>query len=243
MTKTAIHNGQVCIFNNRYHTYTVNDQRLTSGTTFIKQFFPKFDGPKIAAEIAKKRGTTPEALLKEWKEKGERASREGDMVHGYAEWMFDANSDPGLPPYAIEADRVGLLTTQLLKVRDKLEDKHLQPLEPEKIIFSPGLGVAGQIDLLLQDPIRRVIVLDWKTNEGLTLDNPFQNGLSPIDHLEDANLNHYALQLSLYQYIMEVEGYFPEGTEYKRLIVHLTEKDHVLYSVKYLKEEIEAMFI
>lgn len=241
MTKIEIHNGQVCNFYEDKHIYTVNNKRLTSGTTFIKQFFPKFDGPKIAAEIAEKRGTTPAELLKEWKEKGERASREGSLVHSYAEWMFDSNSDPGLPPYAIEPDRVGLLTVQLLKVSDEFQEKGFEPLEPEKIIFSPGLGVAGQIDLPLLDPAGRVIIVDWKTNEELKTDNPFQCGLSPIEHLEDANLNHYALQLSLYQYIMEVENYFPEGTEYKRLIVHLREKDHVLYSVKYLK--IEGMFI
>jgi len=243
MFKEVFHNGQKCTFDYDKHIYTVNGQNLTSGTTFIKQFFPEFDGPAIAEKIAPDRGTTPAELLAEWKEKGDRASGEGHMVHSYAEWMFDPNSDPGLPPYAIEADRVGLLTVQLLKACDKLQEKYFEPIEAEKIIFSPGLGVAGTIDLLMKDPARRVIILDWKTNEELTTSNPFQFGLPPVEDLEDANLNHYALQLSLYQYILEVENYFPAGQEYKRLIVHLTEDNHYLYSVKYLKDKIEDMLI
>jgi len=241
--KTVTHNNKACIFNEASHTYTVNGKQLISGTTFIKQFLPKFDAQSVADKIADKRGTTPEALLKEWKEKGERANREGSMVHGYSEWMHDPNSDPGLPPYAIEANRVGLLTAQLLQACDKLQDKYFEPIEAEKIIFSLGLGVAGMIDLLMSSLARQVIILDWKTNSELTTSNPFQNCFPPIDHLEDANLNHYALQLSLYQYILRAENYFPDDTEFKRIIVHLTEDNHYLYSVKYLEDEIEAILI
>ena len=239
-TKTVTHNGQTCTFDDKYHIYTVNDQRLVSGTSFLRQFFPKFDAPKIAAEIAIKRGTTPAELLKEWKEKGERASREGSLVHSYAEWV---NNDVEVPPYSIKDDRVGLLTVQLLDACDKLQEKGFEPLEPEKIIFSPGLGIAGTIDLPLLDPAGRLVILDWKTNEGLTLNNPFQECLSPIDHLEDANLNQYALQLSLYQYIIMIEGYYPEATGYRRMIVHLSENDNKIYFCKYLEDEIESMFI
>jgi len=238
MIKTAIHNGLTCEFRKEDHIYTIKEtgQVLTSGTTFIKQFLPKFDTPVIAQETAIKRGTTAKALIKEWKE----AADEGDFVHSYAEWI---HNDVELPPYPIEANRVGLLTCQLLKACDKLREKGFEVIEPEKIIFSPMLGLAGQIDLLLRDPAGRIIILDWKTCKKLTLDNPFQNCLEPIEHLEDANLNHYALQLSVYQYIFDVEKYFPAGQEYRRLIVHLTENDNKIYSCKFLEDEIEAMFI
>lgn len=243
MIKTTTHNGQTCILDEDKHIYTINGQRLISGTQLVKKFFPKFDGPKIANEIAEDRGTTPEVLIAEWKEKSEWASHEGKLVHSYAEWMFDPNSDPSLPPYAIGDDRVGLLTVQLLKACDKLESKNFEPIEAEKIIFSPSLGMAGTIDLLIKSPDGRIIILDWKTNEELTTNNPFQTGFPPINHLEDANLNHYTLQLSLYQYILEAEEYFPAGQEYKRIIVHLTENSNDLYLCKYLEEEIEAMLI
>jgi len=240
MIKTVTHNGQTCTFDDKYHIYTVNDQRLVSGTSFLRQFFPKFDAPKIAAEIAEKRGTTPAELLAEWKEKGYQASRDGDMVHGYAEWV---NNDVEVPPYSIGTDRVGLLTIQLLKACDKLKEKGFKPIEPEKIIFSPSLGIAGMIDLLLWDPAGRLVILDWKTSKEMKLNNPFQTCLSPIEYLDDSNLNHYALQLSLYQYILIAEGYYPEATGYRRMIMHLSENDNKIYACKYLEDEIESLLI
>ena len=247
--KTATHNNLTCEFDSHYHRYTVKEtgQVLTSGTTFIKRFFQKFDAPAVAKETAIKRGTTPEALIAEWKEKGETRGHEGDLVHSYSEYVF--NEEIEFPPYPIEADRVGFLTVQMLLALDKLYEKGFEPIEAEKIIFSPSLGVAGQIDLLLWayhkvDPLKKeLVILDWKTNEILTLDNPFQNALPPIEHLEDANLIHHSLQLSLYQYILQIEDYYPEATEYKRLIIHLQEDCSKPYFAKYLEDEIEGMVI
>ena len=241
--KTVTHNGQTCIFEEEGHTYTIQEtgQVLTSGTTFIKQFHQAFDGPKVAKKIAAKRGTTPEVLLAEWKEKGERASLQGSMVHEYAQWIY---SDIDGPPYVIDTDnRVGRLTVQLLQACDKLREKGFEPVEAEKIIFSARLGIAGMIDLLMIDPAGRVVVLDWKSNEKLTTNNSFETCFPPIEHLEYANLNLYALQLSLYQFILETENYFPVGQEFKRLIVHLTEDNHYLYAVKFLEDEIESLLI
>lgn len=242
-TKSATHNDLTCIFNDANHKYAIEEtgQVLTSGTTLIKRFFPKFDAPAVAEKIAEERGTTPAELLKEWKEKGEQASYEGSMVHSYAEYVF--NDDIDLPPYAIEADRMGLLTVQLLIAIDQLEAKGFKAIEAEKIIFSSTLGVAGQIDLLLWTPKKEIGILDWKTSEILTLDNPFQTGLGPLTHLEDANLIHHGLQLSLYQYILEIEDYYPEATGYKRLVVHLMEDCSKPYDCKYLESEIESMVI
>ena len=243
MIKKAIHNEYECIFDEKRHIYTVNGKRLTSGTTFIKQFLPKFDAPAVAAKTAVKRGTTAEALLKEWREKGERASREGSLVHSYAEWIYSDDTEES-PPYAIEDDnRVGLLTSSLVLAYDKLQAKKYKPVEAEKIIFSPSLGIAGMVDLLLIDPDGKIVILDWKTSEELKLDNPFQTCLPPIDHLEDANLTHYSLQLSLYQYILMQEGYYPAEQEYRRLIVHLMEDNYKIYSCRFLENEIESLLI
>ena len=243
--KSSTHNGLTCTLDERSHIYTVQEtgQILTSGTTFIGQFFPKFDAPTVAKETAIKRDTTPEALLEEWQEKGERTGREGSLVHSYSEFIFDDSKDETDAPYIIENDTVGRKTVQLLMAIDTLRSKGFEVIEAEKVIFSPVLGIGGMIDLLLRNPAGRVIVFDWKTNEGLTLDNPFQSGLGPLAHLEDSNLIHYTLQLSLYQYILITEGYFPAEQEFQRLIVHLMEDSNQPYLCKYLEEEIESMLI
>uniref|UniRef100_A0A6M3K3P2 Putative PD-(D/E)XK nuclease superfamily protein n=1 Tax=viral metagenome TaxID=1070528 RepID=A0A6M3K3P2_9ZZZZ len=216
---------------------------LTSVTNFIKQFFPKFDASAVSEKIAPDRGVGPAELMAEWKEIGKTASRAGTAVHEYARWMFSNNISPQPWPDEIKLDSIGLLTIQLIDACDKIYSKGFLPIEAEKIIFSSRLGLAGTVDLLLKDPAGPVIILDWKTNKELKIENPFETGLPPIDHLEDSNLNHYALQLSIYQYILEAEDYYPAGQEYRRLIVHLTETDNRVYSCKYLKDEIENMLI
>lgn len=241
--KSSTHNGLTCNLDEFSHVYTVKEtgQVLTSGTTFIGQFFPKFDAPKVAGEIAEKRGTTPAELLKEWKEKGDRTSHEGTLVHLYSEYIFNDEIDHA--PYTIENDVVGKKTVQMLMAIDTLRGKGFEVVGVEKVIFSTGLGVAGMIDLLLKNSAGQVVLLDWKTNETLNMDNPFQFGLDPLSHLEDSNLIRYTLQLSLYQYILITEGYFPAEQEFKRLIVHLMEDDNKPYFCKYLESEIESMLI
>ena len=177
--KTTTHKDLTCILSNKNHAYRVKEsgQVLTSGTTFISNHFPKFDAPAVAEEIAEKRETTPAALLKEWKEKGEKAAHEGKLVHEYAEFVF---SNEDRPPYYVEHDgRVGRLTVQMLLAIERLCARGYEPIEAEKIIFSPTLGVAGQVDLLMWGPFRTLLILDWKTSENMTLDNPFQFGLGP----------------------------------------------------------------
>jgi hypothetical protein len=58
MTKKAYHpSGLSVTFDERPHTYTVDQtgQVLTSGTTFIDQFFPKFESEKVARKCAGKK--------------------------------------------------------------------------------------------------------------------------------------------------------------------------------------------
>ena len=45
----------------------------------------KFDGVKIAAEMAERQNTTPELILAEWKEKAERGTARGNALHDFAE--------------------------------------------------------------------------------------------------------------------------------------------------------------
>jgi hypothetical protein len=54
----------------------------------------------------------------------------------------------------------------------------------------------------------RVNIIDYKTNKEIKMES-YKNWegvsdkmLSPIDHLDDCNFSHYALQLSIYMYII-----------------------------------------
>jgi ATP-dependent exoDNAse (exonuclease V) beta subunit len=116
-------------------------------------------------------------------------------------------------------------------------------LEAERVIFSVDLGLAGTIDLLMRDPKTGVVyILDWKTNKKISSENRWQKGLEPIDHLDDCAISHYGLQLSVYQYLLIEEGYFPPETTFVRQIIHLHQEEGIqIYNLGYYEREVEAI--
>jgi len=85
--------------------------------------------------------------------------------------------------------------------------------------------IAGRADkptIETIDGIRYMHIEDYKTNkiirtEGFTeRDGAKRKMLGPISHLEDCELTHYTLQLSLYQYMGEYFGFRPGN----RRIIH-----------------------
>ncbi len=130
----------------------------------------------------------------------------------------------------------------------------------EKRVFLQEFYVAGTIDVPLMIELWFAI-LDWKTNkeelhktagyykkvriggvwvksnEWVETGERFKY---PLDMLEASKFNKYALQLSLYAYILEQWGYklLPNGLE----IIHFpVGTKPLLIKIPYLKEEIEIM--
>jgi hypothetical protein len=87
-------------------------------------------------------------------------------------------------------------------------DQNLTPgIYPEHMVFLKSAGICGQADRVevVQDVID---IYDYKTNKEIKTQS-FTNWegvsekmLHPIDHLDDCNFIHYAIQLSIYLYIM-----------------------------------------
>jgi hypothetical protein len=78
---------------------------------------------------------------------------------------------------------------------------------PEHMVYLKSAGLCGQSDLV--EVINgEVHITDYKTNkeiktEGYTNWEGITTKMnSPVSHLDDCNVNHYALQLSLYLYII-----------------------------------------
>ena len=79
---------------------------------------------------------------------------------------------------------------------------------PEHFVYLKSAGICGQADLV--SIVNGYInILDYKTNKEIK-ENGFKNWegvvskmFKPVNNLEDCNLNHYNLQLSLYAYIIK----------------------------------------
>jgi len=245
--KTAHHPDgyHVIKFGEKWHTYKCNHNiKYVSGTKFISMLFPKFDMVAVSEKCSagknpKYAGRSPLDIRNEWSENGRISSDEGTNIHEYAESKV-SKWDVSKQPKPL-SDRCTAIYKQADIITSKLLDKFVFVCA-EMIVFSPSLKIAGMVDLLMWNPkTRTVLILDWKTNkDNPSVENSFnKKAFPPVDHIQDTKLNHYRLQLSLYRFIMETEGYFPNITKYQQAIIHLSEKAYAVIPLEYYEYEIK----
>ena len=179
-----------------------------SVTSFISNFKQPFDADTIAAKTSKSKkskwyGMTPEAIKEAWKSEANRATTLGTWYHNCRERDICELSTmerhgfvvPVVKP--IEKDGIKLSPNQKLA----------NGVYPEHMVYLKSAGLCGQSDLV-EVVDGAVHITDYKTNkeikvEGFTnWEGVTQKMLTPVSHLDDCNFNHYALQLSLYMFII-----------------------------------------
>jgi hypothetical protein len=251
MTTTALHpsNRFKVVFDEVRHTYDVfltnpqphdEPERCESGTSFISRFFPKFDTDAVAARCVGKpkyAGLSADEIKAAWRAKANAATKRGTRVHLFAERLMTGEGT--LPAPADEREAALFLQTSRAVVALL---KRFAFVAAEQIVFAPSLLLAGTIDLVMFDPKKRAIVLfDWKQNETIDIDNKWESGLPPIEHLPASSFVKYSLQLNLYQRIYSGEEFGPKSVEYRRALIHLMPDRYVFYKVPDLQKEIQAM--
>lgn len=214
--------------NHRYILKDDPDFEFTSSTRFIHKFFEPFDREAVAAKLLdmpKYEGVTKEDLFHEWNQ----SAVIGTKIH---EEMENYIVDNITPRHKKSIAGVEWLTAN---VPDACE------LYPEVIVYSKKLKIAGMIDLLVYNPEDDAYsIVDWKTNKKIH-ERAYQKktGIkAATSNIEDCNLNHYSLQLSLYRYILEEEY----GLKIKNIyLAHLKEDSVVSYNCLYMKRTLLDM--
>jgi len=214
----------------RYILSTNPDLEFISATTFISQFFEKFEAEKIAKKLVsvspKYMGMTVDEVLAMWKE----SANHGTIVHEELE-EYILNKSPLTEPKAVQ----GMNWLNKYKMKSNFE------IYPEVIIYSEELKISGTVDLLLHDKnSNQWIIMDWKTSKKIdTKSYKNKRGILPASsNIEDTKFNHYALQLSLYRYLLE-EYYNLKISQH--LIVHLKDEQCIGLHVPYMKNNIIQM--
>lgn len=228
------------------HIYksTINGREIkyTSGTGVIHSCFPPFDpSGEITKRCALKEGISVEELKAKWKAKGDASCKFGTRVHECCE--------------DIELGKTELRNTPL-DGREKIVFKHavgiaqkfrqrLDILGVEKIVFSPDLQIAGTIDLFARSrKTGDFVIIDHKTNQTIDTENKWNSfALPPIEHVPDINFYAYSLQLNLYQYLLQREGYVPKQAKFKLFLNHLTEAGSKLIELPDMQLEIRDIVV
>lgn len=234
-------------FNEETHIYKslIDGKALqyTSGTTFLGQFYPKFDPDgTIAERCAKREGLTVEELRAKWKAKGENSCRLGTRTHEICEDIELGRKLRNEPEDDAERQRFSNAIKMATKVKNCLNIVGV-----EKIVFSPRLAtpIAGTIDLLgMSKKNGNYIILDWKTNKKIEKHNAFNKFcLDPISHVPAISYHEYALQLNLYQFLLKYEGYAPKNATFRRFLCHITESSSELIELPDYQDEVKNLLI
>lgn len=196
-------------FEEETHKYTDSlGTNYTSATTWISQFGEKFDSEGCAKRKSAKTGVPFEDYLKEWAYKGEYACNIGTQIHSVLEnlwykkdYRFDKSLNEKFPEmeedFNFRKERCKTLFNKLKKV--------YCPVENEFIVYDQPNGVCGTIDFLAWNRVKKIYsIIDWKTSKEFQVNNHWgKKMLEPFSDMDEANCNHYSLQLSLYKYMLE----------------------------------------
>jgi len=185
------------LFDPAAHTYTVDGRILSSVSEVIKEFFPRFEGEKIARRIAMKgtnpkyRGMTAQGILRQWNAARDEAAFLGQKLH---EQIFNYLTD-------------GLMSESQEFVwwknwHNTVSEHYGKPARLEWRIFDERAGIAGTLDALFQDDRGQYHLLDWKRKK--KLGGPaYEYGLGPLSRLPATDFHKGSIQLNLYRALLE----------------------------------------
>lgn len=200
------------VFNAADHSYKsieADDIKWISVTSLVSNFKKPFDAKAVAEKVSKSKkskwyGIPPEKILEIWENEANRATTLGTYYHNQREADLCSLA-------SLERDGITIPVIPPVQELEGLKQAPSQKLDPgvypEHMVFLKSAGICGQSDLVevVND---QVFIIDYKTNKEIKTSSYVNwEGISeklqfPVNNLDDCHFNHYALQLSIYMYII-----------------------------------------
>jgi len=200
------------IFEEKGHLYKSIDPNeeinWTSVTAIISKFKEPFDADAISLKSSKNKRSkwykiAPKKILEIWNDESNRAMSLGTFYHNQRETdLID------LDTLTIDGQALPIIPPKIIDGLKYAPDQKLIPgIHPEHFVYLKSAGICGQADYV-EIIGNKINITDYKTNKEIKK-NSWKNweGIpkmlsGPVSHIEDCNLKHYNLQLSLYMYIL-----------------------------------------
>jgi hypothetical protein len=212
--------------------------------------------------MADRYGNTPEYWKQHWSEGNSHSLKRGNLIHSEEESKLYAKKFVEYSPVMLQVHNPVQNDAPLINLEDGVylemklwrhdcriagrSDKVILTTDthnsrssvlPALYAQSRGRKVAHVEDYKTNKVIRKMGYQDSRTMKTRKL-------LGVLGHVEDANFWHYALQLSVYQYMLEYHGFYPG----KRTIIHFPHATDefpdpvpVRYDLPYMREEVLLM--
>ena len=219
-------------FDETNHTYTVEGNPLQSATNIVENCFPKFNAQLHAKTTAAKMGMTEDEVIAMWEQKGKESRELGTAMHQKIESYYqgkDSREDDAFRLFKMLTDKV-----------------RLEPYRTEWAVYDTEYNIAGTIDFVdYQDG--KYTIYDWKRSDKIIANgmpvkvSKYQEkGLYPLEHLENCAYYHYALQLSLYKFILE-KNYDIKVSDLRLGIFHPSYDKPYVLRMPYLENEVKTL--
>ena len=222
-------------FDESTHLYKVDGVTLQSVTNFVKGCFPEFDAEFHAKRQSERTGKSVEEILKIWADKGDETRILGTTLHKrienyYQDISFSNADDKAFSLFKQFADRITL-----------------EPYRTEWAVYDEKYNIAGTIDFVDYQN-GEYIIYDWKRSDKI-IDNEIpikyskygEKGKYPLEHLDNTPYYHYALQLSLYKFILE-NNYDIKISDLRLGVFYPTYNKPYVLRMPYLEKEINDIF-
>lgn len=258
-------------FREKDHKYFINENGFIrtdyiSVTTIVSMCFPAFDKKKVAMKVLrssknptyvsliwkkhgvqlplgaarsrKKESSIVQSVLNTittlWEHEGNEAMRLGTKMHYYCEnFLKTGNKD-------LPVDKeIAFETQQFKHFMNESQKQGLKPYASELMIYHQG--ICGTVDaLFVHEDTGEIHLKDWKRCKKLNKYG-FERGLYCFDHLTNANLHKYTLQLNIYATILK-EGYGINVASMSLVVFHPNQKSYQEVFVEERQRESYEMF-
>ena len=193
------------------HYYTYKDQPIEIGATgLIAQYENEFKKQEMAERVASKKGVSVIDVLNDWDYRAKFATTKGTTCHEFVQSLWSGNewlwSGFGRDEYEGEVffHTCDLIFEQAHNFHEDYKDR-LEHLADEFVIGSWEYNLASAVDhLFINKMTGELVMVDYKTNSDIHKNERYAKKMKiPLNNLRDTTLNHYAIQLSIYKYLIE----------------------------------------
>jgi hypothetical protein len=201
------------VFNAADHSYkslsSEENISWTSVTSVVSAFKKPFDAKKTAEKVTKSKkskwfGIDPALIQQIWTNEADRSTTLGT-------WYHNQREDDLCSLASLEREGVTIPVFKPSGENNGIRVAPSQKLEPgvypEHMVYLKSAGLCGQSDLV-EVVNGKVNITDYKTNKKIDMESYVNwegmpdKMLPPVDNLDDCHFYHYALQLSIYMYII-----------------------------------------
>lgn len=198
------------VFKPEFHEYISldDDTKWTSVTSIIGKLKEPFDADMTAEKCSKNKkskwyGLNKEEVLSQWANSNKVAVDLGNWYHAQRESdlceLHDIERDGFTVPIVKPIEKDGLKYSP--------DQKIPEGVYPEHLVYMKSIGLCGQSDVV--EVVNGFVnITDYKTSKEIrqrgyqSWEGIYKKMLAPVNNLEDCHINHYALQLSIYMYMI-----------------------------------------